>query len=173
MKERTRDDLMEVLKNRKLTALAVLLSLLAAPQTRGNGAYLKQIGPPPLRFSPALACLKSFTLPFSLIERAAPTNVTQIASASAKPVETTVISSPSPSIPPPAATTSVPPIPDPTPTPAPSASVMLPVSPQMLTEFFKPGADGTNAAPAVILPVAVGFTPPSVKPASRATYNSP
>jgi hypothetical protein len=47
----------------------------------------------------------------------------------------------------------------------------------MLTEFFKPVAEGTNSASAVIVPVTspvpVGFTPPSARPPSRATYNTP
>jgi len=61
-------------------------------------------------------------------------------------------------------------------TPTPSASDLLPVSPQMLTEYFKPVANGTNAASSVVMPVPVapvGFTPPIAKPASRATYSTP
>jgi hypothetical protein len=53
-----------------------------------------------------------------------------------------------------------------------SASDMLVVSPQMLTEYFQPGSDGTNAATSMTLPTP-RFTPPLIQPSSQATYRSP
>ena len=49
------------------------------------------------------------------------------------------------------------------------------VTPQMLAEYFKPAANGTNAAGvSVFLPVSVSFKPPTdtVPPRSRATYKT-
>jgi hypothetical protein len=169
---------MDALINRKFRVAVLLLALYAAQETRGFSAYLKQIGPSPLRFSLATAIPLSFTLPMSLVEPQKPTNATEIAvsptisaqtnavaavpfSTSATNAQATALSAELPA----------------KPAPTPSASEMLVVSPQMLTEFFKPATEGTNSANAVIVPVTspvpVGFTPPSVKSPSRATYNTP
>ncbi len=172
---------MDAFKNRRLTAFVVLLVLYTAQETRGISAYLKQIGPSSLRFSDANPVPASFTLPEILIERQSPTNAPENAIPTTTSTETNSVSS----------TSFVGPIPlaqqsnQPTvltaqspanPAPTPSASDLLPVSPQMLTEYFKPVADGTNAASSVVVPVPVapvGFTPPVARPSSRATYSTP
>jgi len=55
------------------------------------------------------------------------------------------------------------------------ADNMLTITPTMLTEFFKPGGNGTNQAPAVVvLPDQMNFQPPIPRdtPSSSATYKS-
>lgn len=170
---------MDALKYRKFTVAAVTLMLLAAQENRGFSAYLKQIGPAPLRFSLAKAGPASFTLPTVLVELQKPTNTTEIAVSPAIPAETNAVATvpiaiPATNAPPPILSADTPAQPASTP----AASEMLVVSPQMLTEFFKPATEGTNATSNVIVPVTtpvvpVGFTPPLVKPSSRATYNTP
>lgn len=165
---------MEILNIRKFLVAAVAFVLCSAPQTRGMNAYLKQIGPSPLRFAMAMAAPASLMLPESLLERKAPTNTAEVASPSTTSDKTNAFVGPLPD-------PIVPPIhpivqtttePQTSSTPTPPASEML-VSPQMLTEFFKPVADGTNSPGTVTVPVPVGFTPPSATPQSRATYHSP
>lgn len=168
---------MDALKYRKFTVTAVTLVLLAAQETRGFSPYLKQIGPSPLRFSLATAVPASLALPTALAEPQKPTNAMEIAvspavSAQTNAVATAPISTPIPNPQPTVLSTEMPA----KPAPSPSASEMLVVSPQMLTEFFKPVAEGTNTASTVVVPVTpvpVGFTPPLVKPPSRATYSTP
>ena len=166
-------DFMEILNVRKLFAVAFFVCV--AHQTRGVSDYLKEAGPVPLRFSLAAAAPLSFILPDSLVERQKPTNTVQVASSSTTSENTNTVVSPLPS---PSTTPGNPVVhtttdPQNGSVPTPSASDMLVVSPQMLTEFFKPVTDGTNSPGTVIVPVPVGFTPPSAKPSSRATYNSP
>ena len=167
---------MDALKNRKFTLAAVVLALMTAQENRGSSAYLKQVGPAPLRFSAPNAVPGSFALPASLVERIAPTNKAEIivpdansAQTNGVPVDPSANSTPTSQTITPSAEL----LPRPTPTPA--ASEMLVVSPQMLTEYFKPGTEATNSAlsSGVFAPVPVGFTPPLVKPPSRATYTSP
>lgn len=169
---------MDALKYRKLTVAAVLLALSAAHETRGFTPYLKQTGPAPLRFSNATAVPVSFVLPTALVEPTKPTNATEIAVSAATSPQTNAApvapaSAPIPNAQSPIASAEMPA----NPTPKPSASELLVVSPQMLTEFFRPAPEGTNAASTVVVPVTtpvpVGFTPPSLKPPSRATYNNP
>jgi hypothetical protein len=52
------------------------------------------------------------------------------------------------------------------------ADNLLVITPQMLTEFFKPFPNGTNGGVSGYVPVQIGFTPPTEKnpPSSRATY---
>ncbi len=166
---------MDALKNRCLTAFVVLLTLYSAQESRGISAYLKQTGPAPLRFSIENPVPPSFTLPEILAERQTHTNAPESVATTATSVNTNTVS--------------VDPVPIPTPShqptvittespanaaPTPSASDMLPISPQMLTEYFKPVADGTNADSNAAVPVApVRFTPPVAKPSSRATYSTP
>jgi hypothetical protein len=160
-----------ILKIRKLTVFAVAFVLSAAQSTHGHSAYLQQIGPPPLRFAIG-AAMFSFNLPLELRDRVSPTNSTEIAAT--KPASTATNSlalataSPSPST----NAFTIPPLPEPRDTtlPVPTASDMLVISPQMLTEYFKPGPDGTNSPNTVIVPVPVGFTPPLATPSSKATY---
>ncbi len=168
---------MDALRYRKFTVKAVMFLLLATQENRGFSAYLKQIGPSPLRFSLATAVPASFALPAELVEPPKPTNTTETAVSPGISAQTNAV----PAFPTTAPATNAQPSalnPEtlPKPTPSPSASEMLVVSPQMLTEFFKP-AESTNAANNVVAPVTaplpVGFTPPLVKPASRATYNTP
>jgi hypothetical protein len=168
-------DIMGLLKIRNLAIVIAIIALYAAPETRGNSPYLKLGGPPALRFSLAMVDLASLALPASLTEKPAPANTTEVAvnkadttATNAVPLHTPAISSSADDLTIP--TNSI--LPNTSPV-TPAASDMLVVSPQMLTEYFKPGPDGTNSANTVILPVAVGFTPPSAKPSSRATYNSP
>jgi hypothetical protein len=167
-------DFMERLNIRKLTAVAVAFVLCAAPQTRGVNAYLKQTSPSPLRFNPVGLVNSSFVLPESLVERQTPPNTNTISSAATTTIGTNAaVQQQSPSVPasnPVLYTTANP---QNSTTATPPASDMLPVSPQMLTEFFKPVADGTNSPGTVVVPVPVGFTPPSATPPSRATYHSP
>jgi hypothetical protein len=169
---------MDALKYRKFKVAALLLALYAAQETRGFTPYLKQTGPSPLRFSLGTAVPASFVLPAALVEPPKPTNTTDIAvspvtSPQTNSIATAPTSTPTTNAQPSVSNTELPA----KPTPGPSASELLVVSPQMLTEFFRPAAEGTNAASTVIVPVTtpvpVGFTPPSVKPASRATYNNP
>ncbi len=169
---------MDALKYRKFTATAVMFLLLAAQESRGFSAYLKQIGPSPLRFATATAAPTSFVLPPALVEPQKPTNTTENAVSPSISEPTNAL----PTIPAPAIATNAAPAvsstePAQKPTPTPSASELLPVSPQMLTEYFKPTTENTNAPSSVVVPVItplpVGFTPPLVKPPSRATYNNP
>jgi hypothetical protein len=169
---------MDALKYRKFKVAALLLALYAAQETRGFAPYLKQIGPSPLRFSLGTAIPASFVLPAALVEPPKPTNTTEIAVSSVTSAQTNSnadipTSTPTTNAQPSAASAETPA----KPTPAPSASELLVVSPQMLTEFFRPAAEGTNSASTVVVPVTtsvpVGFTPPLVKPPSRATYNNP
>jgi hypothetical protein len=165
---------MGLLNIRSLTAAAFTLASCTAMETRGNSAYLQQIGPTPLRFSLATASL-SFVLPPSLTTAAAPTNSP---SSSAKVTSKGTDGLVGPHVPNSGSTnafvTSATSAPSPDDSaPSASASDMLVVSPQMLTEYFKPDPIGTNSASTVVVPVPVGFTPPSVKPASQATYRSP
>jgi hypothetical protein len=166
---------MGLLKIRNLATAVAIIAVYTAPQTRGNSPYLKVGGPPPLRFSLAMASLASLALPAAFTEKPAATNATEVAvnkadtsATNAAPVHVPSFSSSTTGITLPAN----PILPNPQPV-TPAASDMLVVSPQMLTEYFKPGPDGTNSANNAILPVAVGFTPPSAKSSSRATYNSP
>jgi hypothetical protein len=167
---------MALLKIRKLAIIFALIALSAAQQTRGNSGYLKRSGPEPLRFSLATANIASFVaLPASLVEKSAATNTIETASIQANTTNTATFTPPPSSSASSPNTLSVVPgsfLPN-VPPAVPAASDMLVVSPQMLTEYFKPGPNGTNSATTLILPVAVGFTPPSAKPYSRATYNSP
>jgi hypothetical protein len=168
---------MDAFKYRKFTVTAVMFLLITAPETRGFSAYLKQIGPSPLRFSLATAVPSSFVLPPALVEPPKPTNTTETAvspaiSSQTNALPATPVSTPATNAQPTVSTTE----PATKPTPTPSASELLPVSPQMLTEYFKPVAESTNAATNVgvpVTPLPVGFTPPLVKPPSRATYNNP
>jgi hypothetical protein len=155
-----------------------MLVSFAAQKMRGNSPYLTQTGPPPLRFALTMANWAPFTLPPSLSEHHAATNATEIATNKVDVSETNAFAFYRPSLPvvtntPNVSTTITATAESPNePALTPSASDMLVVSPQMLTEYFKPGPDGTNSGSGsgLILPVAVGFTPPSAKPSSQATY---
>jgi hypothetical protein len=166
---------METLKNRTLTAVAAMFVLFAAQETRGMSAYLLQTGPSPLRFSLFPFVPASFDLPDSLVERQALTNKTEIAANTTLSVETNAVATHLPPSPAPTTNPSVPTTTDPqnNSAPKPAASDLLVVSPQMLTEFFKPVGNETNSPGGASVPLPVGFTPPSAPPSSRATYNSP
>jgi hypothetical protein len=168
---------MDALKYRRFTVAAVMFGLIAAQENRGFSAYLKDTGPSPLRFSVANAVPASYVLPAALVEPQKPTNTTEIAVSATNSGQTNVVaavpaSTPATIAPAVSGTES-----SAKPAPTPSASELLVVSPQMLTEFFRPVAEGTNSASTVVVPVMtplpVGFNPPSVKPPSRATYNTP
>jgi hypothetical protein len=169
---------MDALRYRKFMVAAVLLALYATQETRGFTPYLTQTGPSPLRFSLTAAFPASNVLPAALVEPPKLTNATETAVSPAISSQTNAVATVPASTP---ATNAQPTIlgtESPTkPTPPPAASELLVVSPQMLTEFFKPVAEGTNSASAVVVPVTtpvpVGFNPPLVKPSSRATYNTP
>jgi len=154
----------------------MILVACFARETRGNTPYLKLTGPAPLRFSVALATPVTFALPESLADHHVATKSIATNSIVTTSIDTNAVTVN-------AATNS---LASETPTDlgpnsqsgspsTPAASDMLVVSPQMLTEFFKPVAEGTNAVGTVVVPVGVpiGFTPPSAKPSSRATYHSP
>jgi len=169
---------MDAMKYRKLTVAAATLMLLAAQENRGFSAYLKQTGPSPLRFSMTTAVPVSFVLPAALVEPRKSTSTNEIAAPATTSAQTNGFAAIPEAT---SATNSQSAISGPEsparPTSGPPASEMLIVSPQMLTEYFKPVSEGTNSAGAVIVPVTtpvpVGFTPPLVKPSSRATYNTP
>ena len=168
---------MDAFKYRRFTVAAVMFGLFAAQENRGFSAYLKETGPSPLRFSVAPAVPASFMLPTALVEPQKPTNTTEIAVSATNSGQTNAMtavpaSTPATSSPAVSSTDSAA-----KPVPVPSASELLVVSPQMLTEFFRPVAEGTNSASPVVVPVMtplpVGFNPPVVKSPSRATYNTP
>jgi hypothetical protein len=171
---------MALLNFRKIMVFAVVLGWLAAPQSRGNGDYLAKTGPAPLRFSLPMVNVGAFTLPLALSAKPLSTNSTAIADVKTNSVEPAVTTAENP--PKPAPTVDFPPNtpgdsqnnpPNPAPPPV-AASDLLVVSPQMLTEFFKPGPGGSNSVIVpVVLPSAVGFTPPTEKPSSQAIYKSP
>jgi hypothetical protein len=166
---------MEILNIRKLAAAAAMFVLLAAQETRGVDAYLKQTGPSPLRIALISAVPVSFRLPESLVERLPHTNATEAATDSTTYEDPDAIAAhpqptPAATSNPALSTTTDPQISS---NPKPPASDLLVVSPQMLTEYFKPVGEGTNSQGTVVVPVPVGFTPPSVTPPSRATYNRP
>jgi hypothetical protein len=168
---------MDALKYRRFTVAAVMFGLFAAQENRGFSAYLKDTGPAPLRFSVTPAVPASFVLPVALVEPQKPTNTTEIAVSTMNSGQTNAVAAVPASTPAPSPT-AVPGTESPAkPAPTPSASEMLVVSPQMLTEFFRPVAEGTNSASTVVVPVMtplpVGFNPPLVKSPSRATYNTP
>ncbi|HEX4266092.1 MAG TPA: hypothetical protein VH597_17280 [Verrucomicrobiae bacterium] len=165
---------MEPLNIRKIAVATAILIACAAPQARGNGVYLKQIGPSPLRFSMATAAF-SFTLPAVLMGRPAVTNSAEIGLAKTTSADTNAVTVPASPLPSDTTANTIPTIPNPilpnNAATTPSASDLLVVSPQMLTEFFKPGQNGTNTPSAVVVPPHVGFTPPSVMPpSSQAIY---
>jgi hypothetical protein len=166
---------METLKNRTLAAVATVIILFAAQETRGINAYLLQTGPSPLRFSLFAFVPASFDLPDSLVERQVPTNSATIAAPATTSAETNAVAANLPPLPAPTINPSVPTTANPqnNSAPKPAASDLLVVSPQMLTEFFKPVGNETNSPGSENVPVPVGFTPPSAPPSSRATYNSP
>src|SRR5690348_1675601 len=152
---------MGLLKIRKLAAFAVISGCCAAASAGGIRGYLAQIGPSPLRFSLATADF-SFALPSALVERIAPTNTAEIPSAKTNSVEKAAETNVVAQVPVSAPSANNVPAPS---SPAPqtnfvntaSASDLLVVSPQMLTEFFKSGSDGTNSAnTTVVLPAPVG-----------------
>jgi len=148
-----------------------MMLLCAAPQIYGDNAYLHRVGATPLRFSLSTATI-SFTLPAILLPPPAPTNSTEnAAGSSTNIVNIGPTAFPEATVPVPAKL-----VPSAAPNPpdnSASASDMLVVSPQMLTEYFQPGSEGTNSATTAPLPAPVGFTPPLVKPSSQATYRSP
>jgi hypothetical protein len=165
---------MEPLNIRKIAVATAIFIACAAPQARGNGVYLKQIGPSPLRFSMATATF-SFALPAVLLPRPAITNSPEIGVARAGSEGTNAVAVQTSPTPPGATANGIPTIPNPilpnNAATTPPASDLLVVSPQMLTEFFKPGQNGTNTPSEVVVPPHVGFTPPSVTPpSSQAIY---
>jgi len=164
---------MGLLKIRKFTVSAVTLALYAAQQMRGSSPYLKQMGPPPLRFSLATAAF-SFALPPILIERHSLTNSTETAAPKSNSAQTNAVAPPVPSSSSPP--NGLPVLPSPesrnNSSGTSSASDMLVVSPQMLTEYFKPGPETTNSANTLILSAPIGFTPPLAKPSSQAIYKN-
>jgi len=169
---RKTSEIMGLLKTRVIPAAAVLMVLSAAPQSHGDDAYLHRIGPAPLRFSLAAATF-SFHLPAILLPPTAPTNSTELA-AGTNSVSTNSASIPFATVPLPPNFVPPPAVADPTnhSVQTASASDLLVVSPQMLTEYFQPGSEGTNSAASDTLP-APGFTPPLIHPSSQATYRNP
>lgn len=157
--------------------LATLLALASAAQA--GSAYLPLTGPPPLRFEVAFirpaALLPVVATPTiaEKIEEKKPAGTTPAATnlseKTSAPEE--LLHSGSETNPPPTAAFEVP--------TANSfaahslADNLLVITPQMLSEYFKPLGGSTNAGGvSVILPLPVGFTPPTEKnpPSSRATY---
>src|ERR1700748_3222464 len=79
---------MGLLRIRNLAVVAVMLVSSAAQQIRGNSPYLTQSGPPPLRFSVAMASMAAYTLPAPLLAHSAETNATEVAENKTIPSET-------------------------------------------------------------------------------------
>jgi len=144
-------------------------ALLAVMASSACGAYLPQVGPAPLRFrSPPVVLATVVTLPPPLppaetistneIQAAVPGAPPAVALENTEPLglwwfETNLLEhaqAAPPALPPPAE--------------APGATI----TPQMLAEFFKPVALGTNTP--LVLPAA--FVPPQA-PSSSATYKQP
>jgi len=152
-----------------LVALAALTEL----PTRG-AAYLTVVGPPPMRFEKATDGSKqiSWTPPALISPVAIETNLPSVTPTI--PVNNAV--SPHPVIQPAntrvalpgenLATNSV--------VQTGAANEMLPVTPEMLVDYFKPNNNATNTANVRVL-VPVNFTPPASvsMPSSQAIYRSP
>lgn len=163
------------LRDRKLTVLAVALGLYAL-QIRSESVYLERVGPPPLRFAiVAAATPATFAVPLAMTDD--PTNTVASSEAQTNSVRTNSLALQDHPVPAQTNGNAGPlqsdlqnELPAPTPTTA-SASDLLVVSPQMLTELFKPGPGATNSDNALVLP-AVGFTPPGARPSSQATYKA-
>ena len=153
-----------------LVALAALTEL----PTRG-AAYLRVVGPPPMRFEKATdGPKKTSWTPPTLIPPAVVVGPTLPSVTPTIPVNNVVL--PQPVI-----------EPAKTPVPLPtenlstnstvqtrSANEMLMVTPEMLVDYFKPNNNATNAANVHVL-VPVNFTPPASAsmPSSQAIYRNP
>ena len=190
------------LAHRRGVSAICAISLLFALRAFGAHAYLSVVGPPPLRVSVATTNLYVFdpsvfapkiklsetNSEAPAIAAAASTNTANVAQAPA-PVPVVIAS---------------PPFPNPSPVivqpmvvgqknppqnfnfgyPTPSASDLLPVPPQMITDYLKPdradrnGTGNTNSldqpGAVVLLPAELQFTPPAPQnaPESRAVYRS-
>lgn len=157
------------------------LSLAIISPAHGGGGYLSRTGPPPLRFAvPANQGHLALPPVSSGNSDKNPDNPgTQLPSPSspASPQPGEILSAPP-------ALTNAPVLPTAVGFPAESvdpvnsgspASDLLTVTPQMLVDYFTPALKGTNhSQTAVLVPAAVGFTPPMPKnPASsQAIYIS-
>lgn len=168
---------------------AIGLGLLVALPASGAIAYLPSIGPAPLRYEPAtdpdaLLAWKSLRLAqrpaadAGVPAPATPTltnaNNEAVWPAGSSPATNTSHAAAVP-VPDPGATTNSDMIPDFMRLPDTSNDSSGPVTPQLLAGFFKPGPGGKNPdGTAVFVPMEIGFTPPSPKPApeSRATYKT-
>lgn len=184
--ERTLNRMAKSVLTRRIAAALTGLGLMVLCEAQGGGGYLSRTGAPPLRFASALAEHAHFTLPPLAVDKAAESN-SERSDASVSPTPT---SPNAPSEAPSNSTTSTNEVVAPSahseeqslqtePTDStfsPSAaSDLLTVTPQMLVEYFTPAAHGTNHShTAVIVPAAVGFTPPMPKntPSSQAIYIS-
>ena len=153
-----------------LVALAALTEL----PTRG-AAYLRVVGPPPMRFEKATDGSKKISwTPPALIPPAVVAGPALPSVTSTIPVNNVVSSHP---------------VVEPARTPvilptenlstnsvvqARSANELLVVTPEMLVDYFKPNNNATNAANVRVL-VPVNFTPPASAsmPSSQAIYRNP
>ena len=153
-------------------ALAVLLSLVCQPAS--GGAYLPSIGPARLRFEAAAIPEKVFSWVSPVADKpAAAAGTNRPPEISVAPTKTdgaiTLIDSKTGE--------TVPSLPENLSTiltkETHSANDMLVVTPEMLVDYFKPGADATNQTNVrVVAPV--GFMPPpsAASPSSQAIYRS-
>ena len=174
---------------RKLVGV-ILVTAAAVYAACGERAYLPSVGVPSLRIQAATTNhlgfdLKSFLMP---VKPAVPSNAVAQAAAPAAATNIPVVFNPVSASPgntnqapfmPPAVTdaknNSEPP--DITPISPPSASDLLTVTPQMITEYLKPGQNQTqtNQTGAVIfVPAQLQFAPPAPNASgeSRATYKT-
>jgi len=159
--------------------IVVSLTVTTAYQAHGDGAYLPGIGPAPLRFlpivtSPNLTVLPPLDMgdeepqPETVETNLSTTNVAATVEAgTAVPDDTnevsTVTSSEQPGANPDAIGAFIPP----------STGYSAVITPQMLTEYFRPMQGATNGVGvSVFVPTEVGFTPPNAQPSSQATYKS-
>ena len=165
---------------RKLGGACLALSLVLVSSVQAGNAYLPVTGPTPLRIEVAMTRPVDFSSYGKVTESHAKTDVSSPAAEPAVDSKTPLnamvsVTESNGSVPAVAvpgnsgeetpSESALPPILRP-------ADNLLVITPQMLTEFFKPFPNGTNGGVSVYVPVQIGFTPPTEKnpPSSRATY---
>jgi hypothetical protein len=163
--------------NRNVIIPAIVIVLLAVQAVSGAEAYLASIGPPPLRFEYVddnnALFLKELELP-----KPAPVSEPAMPAPQAEANPETTIAASQPVAGSPADMSGVPFLPGAGKNghhPDSSASDMLSISPQMISDYFKPySAEGDSESgpfqhgDQIFVPAELGFVPPG----SRAIYNS-
>lgn len=148
----------------------LMVGVLTAPGAHPGSAFLPLTGPTPLRFEVAFVKpMAPAPIPLEKAEEKNPVATETVFTNAPSEIHYSVGPTNDPPVTPEESETSYP-------------SVIhsltdrpLIVTPQMLAEYFKPAANGTNAAGvSVFLPVSVSFKPPTdtVPVRSRATYKT-